>query len=136
MNRVFADTSYWLALLNPRDQLHSKAVAAYQELSSAVLVTSEMVLAEVLNSFSNRGSILRSAGAQAVEVIQKRAEVAVVPQTAEQFRGALQRYKRTADKAWSLTDCASFLIMEEREIRAALTHDRHFAQAGFEALLR
>jgi predicted nucleic acid-binding protein len=32
-----------------------------------------------------------------------------------------------ADKSWSLTDCASFLIMEEENLTAALTHDRHFS---------
>jgi hypothetical protein len=40
------------------------------------------------------------------------------------------------DKNWSLTDCASFLIMEEERLAAALTHDRHFTQAGFQTLLR
>ena len=37
---------------------------------------------------------------------------------------------------WNVTDCASFLIMEERGITKALTHDRDFVQAGFLALLR
>jgi predicted nucleic acid-binding protein len=41
-----------------------------------------------------------------------------------------------ADKSWSLTDCASFLIMEEMQITVALAHDRHFVQAGFQTLLR
>lgn len=41
-----------------------------------------------------------------------------------------------ADKSRSLTDRASFVIMEEERLTAALTHDRHFVQAGFQALLR
>lgn len=49
---------------------------------------------------------------------------------------ALKLYRDMADKNWSLTDCASFLIMEEEGLTAALTHDRHFAQAGFHTLLR
>jgi uncharacterized protein len=49
---------------------------------------------------------------------------------------ALERYQQSADKSWSLTDCTSFQIMESRRIHRALTHDRHFAQAGYEALLR
>jgi len=40
------------------------------------------------------------------------------------------------DKGWSLTDCASFVIMEDEGLPAALTHDHHFEQAGFQALLR
>ena len=63
-------------------------------------------------------------------------EVLVVPQTTQLFARALRRYRDMADKNWSLTDCASFLIMEDRQLVAALTHDRHFSQAGFETLLR
>jgi predicted nucleic acid-binding protein len=40
------------------------------------------------------------------------------------------------DKTWGLTDCISFALMQERNIRDALTADRHFEQAGFVALLR
>ena len=59
-----------------------------------------------------------------------------MPQTSDQFERALSRYEERIDKDWSLTDCASFLIMEAEGMGAALTHDQHFAQAGFQALLR
>ena len=52
MNEVYADTSYWIALLSPRDELHSKATALAGKFSAQMLVTSEMVLAELLNNFS------------------------------------------------------------------------------------
>jgi len=48
----------------------------------------------------------------------------------------VQRYKQGADESWSLTDCASFQVIEAERIEAALTRDQHFAQAGFETLLR
>jgi predicted nucleic acid-binding protein len=60
----------------------------------------------------------------------------IVPQTSEQFESAVRRYRQAADRSWSLTDCASFQVMEAEQIQAALTHDQHFAQAGFEMLLR
>ena len=41
-----------------------------------------------------------------------------------------------SDKGWSLTDCASFIIMEDEGLTIALTHDQHFIQAGLQALLR
>src|SRR5712691_12004953 len=135
MRQVFADTGYWIALVNPRDQIHAKAVSVTQQLSPVRILTSEMVLAEVLNSFSD-GGLLRQAVGSMVQRLRNNRDVIIVPQTSEQFEGALRRYKQAADKSWSLTDCASFEVMEAEQIQAALTHDQHFAQAGYETLLR
>jgi predicted nucleic acid-binding protein len=134
MRQVFADTGFWIALVNPRDQLHAKAVSVAQQLSAKIL-TSEMVLVELLNSFSDAGP-LRHAVAGVVRKLRRNRDVTIIPQTAEQFERALQRYEQAADKSWSLTDCAIFQIMEAEHIQAALTHDQHFAQAGFDVLLR
>ena len=135
MRRVFADTSYWIALVNPRDQIHAKAVRVTQQISPVRILTSEMVLAEVLNSFSDGGPLRHAVGGM-VQKLSSNWDVVIVPQTSEQFETALRRYKQATDKSWSLTDCASFQVMEAEQIQAALTHDQHFAQAGFETLLR
>jgi predicted nucleic acid-binding protein len=135
MRQVFADTSYWIALVNPRDQIHAKAVSVTQQLSSVRILTGEMVLAELLNSFSDAGPLRHAVGGM-VQKLRGNPDVIIVPQTSEQFESALQRYQQAADKSWSLTDCASFQVMEAERIQAALTHDQHFAQAGFETLLR
>src|SRR5205807_8573085 len=60
-----------------------------------------------------------------------------VPQTPALFRGALALYQDRPDKSWSLTDCASFLIMDQRQIAEAPSHDRHFEERerGHRALL-
>ena len=136
MKCIFADTSYWIALFNPRDELHDRAVAAAQKYFDDKIVTSEMVLVEFLNGFSDRGPRLRPAASKAVKTLRSSPNVTVIPQTNDQFERALNRYEERVDKHWSLTDCASFLIMEAEGIEAALTHDQHFAQAGFQALLR
>jgi predicted nucleic acid-binding protein len=136
MKRVFADTGYWIALLNPHDELHARALALAQSCSDDQIVTTEMVLTELLNGFSDRGPRLRAAASKAVNALRSSPKVTVVPQTSEQFQWALTRYEGRLDKDWSLTDCASFVTMEAEGIGAALTHDQHFAQAGFQALLR
>ena len=135
MRMVFADTGYWIALANPRDELHAKAVEATQNVAGAKIITTEMVLAELLNSFSEYGKLRKTAG-ELAERLRLHHGVSVVPQTPEQFDGALGLYIQMADKKWSLTDCASFRVMEEEGLQAALTYDRHFVQAGFKALLR
>jgi uncharacterized protein len=134
MKQIFTDTGYWIALVNPRDQIHAKAVSVTQQLSPARILTTEMVLTEVLNSFSDAGPLRHVVGGM-VQRLRTNRDVIIVPQTSEQFESALRRYKQAADKSWSLTDCASFQVMEAERIQAALTHDQHFAQAGFETLL-
>jgi len=134
MKQIFADTSYWIGLVNPRDQIHQKVIKITQQLFSVRLVTTEMVLGELLNSFSD--SPFRRTVAGMVLKLRNDRNLRMVPQTSEQFESALRRYKHAADKSWSLTDCASFQVMEAEQIQAALTHDQHFAQAGYETLLR
>jgi predicted nucleic acid-binding protein len=136
MERVFADTRYWMALLNSKDELHDKARKLAVVPARQKIVTSEMVLAELLNGFSARGKGLREAAAKAVSLLRRNPSVIIYPQTSEQFGAALVAYKEMADKDWSLTDCASFLIMQAAQITSALTYDGHFTQAGFKALLR
>jgi predicted nucleic acid-binding protein len=136
MTRIFADACYWIALLHRNDQLHAAADAARKQLKNAHLVTTDEVLAEVLNFFSGRGQQMRAAAAQAVEGLRKDIRVTVVEQSRATFDVGLGRYKRFADKEWSLADCVSFELMTRDSISEALTDDHHFEQAGFVARLR
>ena len=136
MSSVFADANYWIALLNHRDQMHAAAVAASEKLAGQTVVTSHMVLVEVLNSLCEFGPHTRAKVAQFCREISIEPSVELVEQTATQFASALQLFQSRPDKAWSLTDCASFLIMRDAGITQALTHDAHFAQMGFVALMR
>lgn len=119
---VFADAGYWIALVNPSDDLHHHAKSVSASLAPLRIVTSEMVLTEVLNAFSKKGSGLRKTTVDLMQDITTDSAIDVIPQTSERFRNALRR--------------ASFLIMQQQKILEALTHDRHFEQAGFIALLR
>jgi predicted nucleic acid-binding protein len=131
---VFADTSWWIAITAPTDQLHELAVRIAPSIADRKIITSEMVLTELLNAFSAGGPTLRRAAVMMVAII--RSEHQVVPQSGRLFDEALTLYAGRLDKAWSLTDCASMAIMTRRGIVDVLTHDHHFEQAGFTALLR
>jgi uncharacterized protein len=99
------------------------------------LVTTEEVLTEVLNYFAEWGPEARGAAVLAIDRIRRRPATLVVPQTSDGFDRALQRYRERLDKGYSLTDCGSMRVMEDRGIVDILTSDRHFAQAGFRPLL-
>jgi len=134
MKTVFADTGYWEAVLNPNDNLNAKARAVSSGLGKSRILTTEMVLDELLAALSHTPE--RVFAIRGVDAIRTNPNVEVVPQTSIQFREAFDLYKRMADKEWSITDCASFEIMKARGITEALAHDHHFEQAGFTALLR
>src|SRR5437763_867884 len=118
MRFIFADTNYWIALVNPRDQIHGKAVSVTQQLSSVRLLTTEMVLVELLNSFAD--TPFRRAVSTMVQRLRLDPNLMIVSQTSEQFESALHRYRQASDKNWSLTDCASFQVMEEKRVQEAL----------------
>jgi predicted nucleic acid-binding protein len=61
--------------------------------------------------------------------------IEVVPHSVELSADAIRLFTARSDKDWSLTDCLSFLVMERKGIRDALTADNHFEQAGFRAIL-
>ena len=136
MNVVFADAGYFIANLDSRDPLHERARTVAAGLGLFGTVTTRMVIAEVLNYVSRGGDHLRSLAVQMVRNLQARPDVEIVPQTDAQCSAAVERYAARPDQTWSLTDCASFLVMEERNITEALAYDRDFEQAGFTALLR
>lgn len=136
MKRVFADTGYWVALLSPSDELHAKALEVSRGLGAVRIYTSEMVLVEVANMLGKSGAQFRTLVQQTIASLRQNPNVTIEPQTSTLFREALDFYTAHRDKDWSLTDCASFLVMRSDGITEALAHDRHFEQAGFVALLR
>ncbi len=136
MREIFADSGYFIARLNRREELHERAAAVAESLAPFRIVTTQMVLVETLNGVSRGGEYLRRLAAQFIRELKSDPDIEIVDQTPSQFGAAFERYEARLDHRWSLTDCASFLLMEERGIREALAHDRDFVQAGFVALLR
>ncbi|MDY6803743.1 MAG: PIN domain-containing protein [Cyanobacteriota bacterium] len=136
MKTVFADTGYWIAMINPKDELHQKARTITRYLMPLRIVTSEMVFTELLNAFSGEGMRFRRASVMLIEQSRSNPNIEIIPQTTELFGKALELYDGRLDKNWSHTDCASFEIMQQQNIVEALAYDKHFEQAGFVALLR
>lgn len=134
MTALFTDSGYFIALVDSRDQLHSRAASA--RLNDVEIVTTQMALVETLASEAGSGERARLAATRLVERLVRSRQVEIIPQTDAQFQAAFERYAARLDQRWSLTDCASFIVMEERGISEALAYDRDFEQAGFTALLR
>jgi uncharacterized protein len=133
---VFLDTAYAVALASSTDTYHRRAVALANELESlgTRLVTTWGVLLEIGNALSK--TQYRSAARQLLASLQRDASLEIVPLSAPLLQRGLALYAERPDKEWGLTDCISFVVMEEHSIQDALTTDEHFRQAGFRPLLR
>ena len=132
MKRLFLDTSYLIALEATDDQHHEEATAHWQQLSGFVprLVTTSYVFDEVVTFFNSRNRHTK-----AVEIgnlLLGSPSVEFVHIDEALFRETWRYFTRHSDKSYSLTDCSSFVVMKRLRVRAALTFDKHFAQAGFE----
>lgn len=129
---VFADAYYWLAIANPLDGAHEKALQ-FSLGYAGRLLTTEWVLAETCDGLS----------ALRVRHLIKRmrvhwnddADLIIVEASHDWFLRGLNLHGDRPDKEWSLTDCISFEVMREHGVTEALTGDRHFSQAGFVPLL-
>ena len=133
MTAVFADSFYYLAVMNADDAAHERAVRVSDSLGGPV-VTTAWVLTEVADALAAPGQ--RSGFLALLEALRGDPEVSIVPPNEDLFEAGISLYSRRPDKDWSLTDCISFVVMQQRGMTEALTGDRHFEQAGFKALLR
>lgn len=91
------------------------------------------MLTELGNALS---ALNRVAAVQFVDQCYKTPNIRVVPVDTSLFRRAVELYRSRQDKEWGLTDCISFVTMEDEHLLDALTADRHFSQAGFRAVMR
>ena len=131
MSALFADTFFFLALLNDRDAAHAQALRFE---GVAPMVTTGWVLTEVGDALSapeNRRLFLRL-----LALLQESPDVRILPFSETLFARGVGLFRQRPDKEWSLTDCISFVVMADEGIVSALTGDHHFEQAGFRALLK
>lgn len=136
MRKVFADTFYWVALVNAKDNWHARALALSQTLRNAQIVTTEEVLVEVLTYLGSSDPQLRAKAVALTRRIFVNPQIDVIPQTHETFLAGLALYEARPDKTYSLTDCISMQAMRQAGLTEVLTHDEHFVQEGFSALFR
>jgi predicted nucleic acid-binding protein len=133
MKRLFADTFFFFAYLNPEDDAH-EAAASYFDSFNGQLVTTEWVLMELADGMAGVGD--RELFIEFLAALQSDPSVTVAPSGPDWFAKGLALYSSRKDKEWTLTDCISFAVMKREGLAEALTGDHHFKQAGFKLLLQ
>src|SRR5213594_42433 len=132
---AFADSSFLVARFNIRDRNHRAAIAHVEEQRHARsdalrLVLSDYVFDETVTALvvrSRRHDLASAAG----RAILDSKNLRMVRVESPAFAAAWKLFVRRSDKRWSFTDCTSFVLMENMDLRKALAFDRNFVEAGF-----
>lgn len=134
---VFVDTSAWVAIKDRHDSHHADAGAYLGELTARRerLVTTDFVLDETYTlllydvgyevTVRFKGEIDRLLAAQTLVLVH------VLPALQAEAWAVFERFNR--DKAWSFTDCASYVVMRRHGITDCFAFDEDFVQMGFTA---
>lgn len=132
---VLLDTNGWIPLLNSSEQLHRQAIDLWQGLGRRGyrIVLTDWVIAETGNGLAR--SPAKHRFAESVERFWQSGVVDILTIDRPLITQAFELYRGYADKSWGLVDCASFVVMRQRDITEAFTSDKHFEQAGFRCLL-
>lgn len=130
---VFFDTFGFLAWANPSD-------SAYERVGDWLLkyrgrfLTTEWVLMELADGLSKRRD--RPKALDIIRRVRTNRLFEIVPYGTSIYQDGYDLFAARPDKDWSLTDCISFAVMDQRGLKDALTGDHHFEQAGFRAVFK
>jgi uncharacterized protein len=133
---VFVDTSGLYALIDRQDALHPAARTRVELWlrEGGRLVTTDAVVSETLTLARMRSGPL--VALRVLDLIEQSVGLRLEWVGTSRFDAAKAFLRRhTTEHRYSFTDCTSFIVMRELRLELALTSDRHFAEAGFEALL-
>ena len=131
---MFVDTAAWVAGADAADAAGSAVRTARDQWLSdgGVLTTTDYVIDETLTTIRFRLGL--DAAEQWWLKIDGSARLRIESIDEARRERALSLFFRYRDKRFSFTDCCSFVLMRELQIRRALTLDHHFRQAGFEVV--
>jgi predicted nucleic acid-binding protein len=131
VKRALVDSGGFFAHLVAEDALHERArgLFAQAEREHWDLLTTNAIVYETHALLTNRARNGREAGLRFVEHVQ-RGLCAVVYVTSDDEQAALTILREHQDKAYSLCDALSFVVMERLGIADAIAFDRHFREYG------
>ena len=138
MSSLFVDTSGWASLFI-NTQPHYPQAEKYFRLALQQrerILTTNYIITELVALLNSPLRISRLHIFEIVDAIKTVAYVEVIHVDDVTDALAWQLCKSRLDKAWSLVDCVSFVVMQQLGIQDALTTDQHFEQAGFIRLLK
>src|SRR5207249_7662195 len=103
------DTFFYQALLDERDPAHRRALA--ESKIKRQIVTTEFVLLELGNACAHADD--HTDFLSLLAGIRASPRTRIIPLDSKLLQRGLDLFARRPDKNWSLTDCTSFVVMED-----------------------
>jgi len=137
-NSVFIDTAGWASLFVETETYHLAAKAWFTRARrrDVGLITTNYVLIELVALLNSPLHVSRADLFRYVDAVKNAPYVRLIHIDAAIDEQAWKLLKSREDKALSLVDATSFVVMEQFCILEALTTDHHFEQAGLVRLLK
>lgn len=126
---IFVDSSFFIAIRNPRDARHEHALAVLAQVGTSQLVTSNHVRGETWTFL--RRKMGHTAAVGFVDTLRRSSATDVVHIEPEMEARAWAWLRKHDERSYSFVDATSFALMRSLKIREALTFDGDFAAAGF-----
>ena len=138
MPDIFADTAGWGHLVDSSQAYHAQAATIYRHArqQGRRLITTNYILTELVALLISPLRMPRPRIIAFIEGLKASPYVEIVHIDVALDAQAWQLFTERPDKEWSLVDCASFVVMQQRGLLEAFTTDHHFEQAGFVCLLK
>jgi len=134
----FVDTPAWAEWTNQTLLFHAQAATLFEEVwnKRGRLITTGLVLLELTALLTRPLRMPKMQQIRLLDALRADPSVDIVPIDLSLEAAAWRLWKSRPDKEWSLVDCASIVVMQQRGLTEALITDHHFEQAGFVRLLK
>lgn len=129
MAKFLADTGALLALAMRNDRNHAAAVEFVRRNPQARFVVTELIVSEVATRVRARGGAAHAAALARSLFESRRYELLFIDM--DLLRAAVEHLAHFSDKRLSLTDCASFALMDRLGLTSAFTFDNDFRDCGY-----
>jgi predicted nucleic acid-binding protein len=132
--KIFVDTSAWIALFVKNDKYHAKAASIFKNIqkTNAVLYTSDYVVDETVTTIRVKSNHPYSL--LALESILDSRMTVLVYVNPDYFMKIAQLYQKYKEQDFSFTDVSSFVICQSLHIKNVFAFDEDFRIAGFNLL--
>ena len=129
--RLFGDSAGWLAYFDRRQADYPVVRRAVSEFvrQQAVIYVTDYIVDETLTLIATR--VNHALAIACGEWLLQSPLVRLIRIQPAQWDEAWALFKRYDDKAFSFTDCTSFVVMRQLRLVDAFTFDHHFEQMGF-----